>query len=275
MMLQAFIDDSGRGQGAQFIMAGFLTTVEKWLHFNHAWQAALDQPPKLEYLKTRAAMARIPYGPFRGWGREQCEERIDRLVSVIEDHSLIRIRIAVPRKHYDCIFRGKIAPSMDYPHFLPTYSVIMETNRFLSFGGIREKVNFVFDEESPREQRPIHSAWEFYARFAPTHARPLIGNPPDFGDDKEVLPLQAADLYAWHARQYGESRARGNEYDHPVWHTLSSLTGIEREWNATDLAEMVSNVRQFSILNNRTLQYDAKRQRRGRQRDESHFTRVR
>jgi len=137
-MLQAFIDDSGRGQGAQFIMAGFLSTVEKWLNFSQAWKAVLDQPPKLEYVNTRAAMSRFPSGAFRGWTREQCDERIDQLVRVIDDHSLIRIRIAVPRKHYERIFVGKIAPSMDNPYFLPTYSVIMETNRFLSFGGIRE-----------------------------------------------------------------------------------------------------------------------------------------
>src|SRR6266849_29231 len=73
-MLQAYIDDSGRGQSSgDFVLAGFIAPVENWLAFGHVWQTVLNAPRSLTYLHTRKAMSRIPSGPFEGWNREECD----------------------------------------------------------------------------------------------------------------------------------------------------------------------------------------------------------
>ncbi len=110
--------------------------------------------------------------------------------------------------------------------------------------GIVETVNFIFDEEGAREQKRILDAWHLYrwlVENAPKEWREyetikkMIGDPPDFRNDKKVLPLQAADLFAWHARQFSEWRARGESYDHLAWQSLRSIEGPHRDWTSDDL----------------------------------------
>jgi hypothetical protein len=205
------------------VVTGFIAPVEAWLNFNHAWQTALDKPPAIKVLKARLGM------------HESYPERVAEFVSVIRDHVSFRTRIAIPHKHYAKLFKGKVDRRFDNPFWVPTYSAIMVTLRFLAGRGVTDKVNFIFDNAKTSEKKLIRSSWDFYKTYAARETKHLIGDEPDFRADEDVLPLQAADLYAWHARQYALALSRGNAYEHPVWTSLNSVPGTERDWNATDL----------------------------------------
>src|SRR5258708_18939041 len=137
------------------------------------------------------------------------------------------------------------------------------TLRALAQNRVTEKVDFIFDKaSSPREERFIRNAWEmFWAQmdnwpdeYAPM--KRILGEPVQFKDDKEVLPLQAADLYAWFARQHGEHRAQGNAYDHLAWQSLCAVPGPTREWTEAELTDEVRQIHEFAKAKNLTLQYD-------------------
>jgi hypothetical protein len=67
MVLQGCFDDSGSADG-QFlcVIAGFISTVEKWKAFSDAWQAKLDEYPGLRYFRMSDAMGlRAQFR--RGW----------------------------------------------------------------------------------------------------------------------------------------------------------------------------------------------------------------
>jgi len=233
-ILQVFVDESGRGQSsAAHVVAGFVASAETWLAFSEDWQAALDADPRLEYLKAREAMHKS--GQFAGWSDGDRDRRIDAFLSVIHGHQLVPTRIAVPHKHYARIFKGKVHKKFDNPFWLPTYSVIMVTLRFLASREIDDKVDFVFDQVKPREEKLILSGWNFYRQYAARETKHLIGREPQFDDDRRALPLQAADLHAWHARQFSVACSRGHSYEHPAWRSLLSMGGAEREWTAADL----------------------------------------
>jgi hypothetical protein len=55
VVLQAVIDDSGRGQGPAFILAGWIADPGKWANFSDAWDTVLHAPPSIEYFKMSDA----------------------------------------------------------------------------------------------------------------------------------------------------------------------------------------------------------------------------
>lgn len=246
-----------------FVYAGYIGPVQNWLVFNHAWQRVLDLPPKIHYWHTLNAMADIPKELFHGWTREECDARLYQLIGVIHACGLYKVRVAIPHDHYKTAFDRKVAPKFDNPYFLPAYSIMQLTLRALAQNGFTEKVDFIFDHESsPKEEHLITNAWEVFWKgmdhwpeeYAPMKA--ILGDPPQFKDDKEVLPLQAADLFAWFARQHGLYRPRGQTYDHPAWQSLCAVPGAVREWNDTELVNVVNNIHEIVRLNKLQLPYD-------------------
>lgn len=233
-MLQAFVDESGRGQNyGAYVCAGFVAPVETWLVFARDWQIVLDLEPSLAYFKAREAAHKMQQ--FRGWSDTDRDIRLDAFWEVIRSHKVTPIRISIPQKHYARIFKGKLSRKFDNPFWVPTYSIVMVTLGFLMNRRATDKVDFVFDSVLPKEEKFMRSGWEFYSHYAVRGTKPLIGNAPEFRSEKEVLPLQAADLHAWHARQQSVASSRGNTYENPHWNLLRSLGGAEREWNAADL----------------------------------------
>jgi hypothetical protein len=97
-------------------------------------------------------------------------------VKVIRGHVSFRTRITIPHKHYIKTFKGKVDKRFDNPFWVPTYSAIMVTLRFLAIRGITEKVNFIFDNAKTKEKKLIRSGWDFYKTFAARETKPLIGD---------------------------------------------------------------------------------------------------
>jgi hypothetical protein len=76
---------------------------------------------------------------------------------------------------------------------------------------LSEKVDFIFDNQT--EKGFILEAWEGYLKNQESRdLRQYYGATPRFEDDKEFLPLQAADLWAWWVREWYEEDAS----DHPT-----------------------------------------------------------
>jgi hypothetical protein len=215
-MLRAYVDDSGRGQRPNFVFAGFVARGEHWLDFDKEWKRALDREPPLAFLKTKDAMSARHYGPFKGWKRKHINERISDLTAVIENTHIARTAFSTPYQSFEKHFRGLIAERMDTPYILTAYLLIIHSIGALYDEGCREVVEFVFDTTDQEEQNLLRKGWFGALLTAPPHLRPLMARPPDFLCDQRVLPLQAADLYAWHFRK----NANSSGWDHPIWTRL-------------------------------------------------------
>jgi Protein of unknown function (DUF3800) len=257
-MLIAYADDSNRGRTkSAYVLAGFLAKTESWLAFGHAWKAVLDLPPAISYFKSREAAFRI--GQFRGWSVDDVGTRINQLVALITDETfgIRRVCISVPIKHYTRIFKGRVDKRFDNPFFLPHYSLIQQTLRYLAIERheTTDKVNFIFDEATNREKRLIRASWEYFETYGARDTRSLYGDEPDFKSDKDVLPLQAADLYARHARLFYDARAKGNTYSHSVWGALNAMEGTDREWTAVDLKNVFDMIPRDHDRLRTTLEY--------------------
>src|SRR5207244_2522278 len=65
-----------------------------------------------------------------------------------------------------------------------------------------EPMDFIFDEQGP-EGTVVRSFWPIVQAMMPdASVRRMMMNEPVFRNDLDMLPLQAADLMAWHFRRF-------------------------------------------------------------------------
>lgn len=204
VILQAFVDDS-RSESAdkEFVLAGYMTTALQWMKFSDEWTAVLNQAPKIESFHSIEALHLK--GCFKGWRRADRDEKVMRLAEVIDRHPMASFdtRLSVAS------FKRILAPIAPYdlqnPYFVVFYGVMANAAGQLHANEINVPIDFIFDEHGA--VGPDAALWYGYmkAMMAP-HLRSLLGSAPIFRDDKKMVPLQAADMLAWHLRRSREPR---------------------------------------------------------------------
>ena len=111
-----------------------------------------------------------------------------------------------------------------------------------------KKVDFYFDRHSSKGA--IIAAWEDYLSARSDEVRDLYGATPRFEDDRDFLPLQAADFWAWWVRKSCETGSLGKlitEGDFGLWKGEINIPSISMLCTEDHL------VRSFStILQNRS-----------------------
>jgi hypothetical protein len=93
----------------------------------------------------------------------------------------------------------------DSPYQLLFTQLVMGVAGLTSVFEPTETCRFVFDRQVGFETE-IMMYWPWFKHIAATRTstnfEPFIREPPVFEDDKECLPLQAADFYAWQIRNH-------------------------------------------------------------------------
>ena len=258
MAFQAAIDDSGQGHGSVYVLAGFVAPAEAWFQFEDEWSEALKDNG-LAYFKTREAMGFA--GQFEsGWDVPRRDAFILRLIDIIKRRVSFAVQVTLLHADYLAHVKGKIDRAMDQPYVLTAFSTMMVANRRTLYRDGDGPVDFVFDTENARTQGYVRRAHRASLRVAP-----LFGDPPIFRDDKRFLPLQAADLMAWHARH---ARIQTQEdpnhvYDAPAWLELSAIESETWHRHASDLQEMVRGVKEHTERAGQVFSYRKPRKPKG------------
>lgn len=222
-MLQAFTDDSTSNVGDQmFFLAGYINTVEMWEAFSTVWDAALKAHPPIEYLKMTEAEALR--GEFAGWSREDRDKKVLLLAEVIRISAPHFFFCRVSRKDYVEILAPHAPYNLKSPYFAAWWGVIDTVARYCQNDGNNLPVDFVFDEQGGTgDDAVLFYRWQ-KDNLEPA-LRAVLGATPIFRDDKRVLPLQAADMLAWHLRRHHE---RSGDEERPVYQLITER-GVGRE----------------------------------------------
>ena len=199
-MLRAYIDDSVyEGQPPLFILAGYISTAEKWEALSNEWQEALDVEPRVRCFKLKEAIKR--YGPFHGTSQAACDERIACFRKVVERHVHAEFSIAFRIDEFKDIFKVLGKPFTN-PYYFAQSTLIGElVNNLDQYSLPHEPIDFIFDNRSI-ENPKIVEGWDALTQRAEAGdselaaAMAFVRRPPNFQDDEEVLPLQAADMHA-------------------------------------------------------------------------------
>jgi hypothetical protein len=209
MVLQAFIDESFSDE--EFVLAGHIATAESWANFAKEWEQLL---PAFGTLNDQGKYH------FKMSEMAQSSERMDRVPAfykVIEDHIITSISARVNLPDFEGAHErfASSASRMNWtvnlglwtnPYFV-AFRVLLDgfhTHR-KNFDSIPigVKIDFIFDERA--EKTAILQAWGDYLENR--EDRDQFGAAPRFENDQEFLPLQAADLWAWWAREWYEEDA--------------------------------------------------------------------
>jgi hypothetical protein len=182
-------------------MAGYLNRAENWTLFSNAWNEELKSKPSIKYLKMAEAWNRRD--EFAGWSESERNEKLRGLARVIHHFKPRSFDISVSRDRYYRLVSPISPRGLGNPHFICCFGVISMVSRFL----VSEKVNipteFFFDEQAGVSD-DLSVLFDEMKMSIPRKARSLIRGNPSFANDKMLVPLQAADMLAWHLRREHE-----------------------------------------------------------------------
>jgi hypothetical protein len=234
LMARGYVDASGNEPSKpHIVLAGFVSDVPRWEKFSDAWQAVLDKPPKIEYFKMQEANSLK--GQFLHFDRDARDSRVMDFLAVIERHVAIRVHCSMGWEDYRSVFSGKTPRRFDDPYYLCFFHLMSDVMLFQVKNQIPEPVDFVFDEEGAIEQRALSWYDQFKKQAGPIF-EPYLGKRPVFEDDKVILPLQAADMLAWHVRHFSSADSRDiQKEDRSVLDALLKIHGIQRHLHRIEL----------------------------------------
>ena len=217
-MLKAYV--ASTEVGTALILAGYIATAEKWAAFSDEWEALL-----------KAAEIGSFEMPALGTGMETAAA----FYRIIEDHASAGITCVVPVEPLRKVVNElKLSPVFANSYYLASNAIINLTARRQEEMGLTEPIDFIFDEQAERNR--MRAAWDGYLEGLPPEVCKLVGGGPSLKSDTNALPLQAAELFAWWARQYwvthGTISPGGNiEFPWTEEHgTISPGGNIEFPW---------------------------------------------
>jgi len=236
-MLTAYFDESGSSEDEkELVLAGYVQRAPLWELFSDAWQAVLDQDPKIEYFHMSEAESKK--GVFDGWEQKDIRQKTSDLADVIVEYELwsVECRVSMPA------FRNILEPIAPFdlknPYVYLFAGIIDGLARLHAHSGIESPVDVVMDKHTASPF--VIGLYPALKAYLPPGAAEFLGDSPIFRDDKKILPLQAADMLVWHLRRSREARnARERRRVHtkllPVMHASISITSDMLKHMATEM----------------------------------------
>jgi len=225
VVLQVFIDESGRGQEGEpvFVLAGYAARVQAWEGFADEWQKTLNRSPKIEYLKGKEAIGL--YGQFKGWTEKARNRRVLEFVAIVNKYAKFAVTLAVHKPEFNRILKQNSGALKKL--YVPavatiTLGVLASVFKQPTF----EKLEFIYDE-GMLHGKVFEDAYQAMMRELPIEAIRRIGKKSRMENDKEFLPLQAADLLAWHFRNDLVYKWQNQLYESPVWAALKNVRHMD------------------------------------------------
>jgi hypothetical protein len=198
-MLQAYFDESADSK--HLIVAGYLASVEKWAAFSDEWAELLGMRsphyPQLEELhmtEMRSTPERMEL--VRAYYRV-IEKYVDAAIMVAVDIRALKQALALVGNHPALSdFRNPYVAA--YQQVIATLSLIRQRYGFAA--GAKGEIDFIFDDSN--NKTICMEGWELLMKKLASSERREYGDPPIFRSSKRVLPLQAADLLSYWAREW-------------------------------------------------------------------------
>jgi hypothetical protein len=219
-MFTAYFDDSGSpDQGVCLTVAGYVSTVEKWIRFEKEWRAILYEND-IEYFHMKEYAHSV--GQFKKWKGKEGKRKIflKRLVACVKKTAHKSFSSAALLKEYnemDALY--PLHEAAGYPFAMCGRSCAAKINRWRQRNNIAEPIELIFESGTK------HAADLF--RVLKRDGLPL----PIFKDKKEFGALQAADFVAWeHTKALTGLHLGTIKGLKDIRKSLAALNSIPNDW---------------------------------------------
>ena len=197
LTIRIYLDES-EGETA-YVASGWGCRADRWDCISEGWQAVLDTTPKISHFKINEAMGLK--GPFEGWSEAARDEKVTALARTLpHEDGFFGHGAYVARSDFAKI-KDRVRKLYQGPYFFCVATAmvfaVMGENQIVG----ADKIDFVLD----RSKEAIRMQRLFYSDLKPKFSR--LGECIHL-DDKDTLPLQAADLNAGMIRQLYEPNPR-------------------------------------------------------------------
>ena len=181
-MLRAYVDDS-KANEQLLVLAGYVAPPSAWHEFSTDWRLLLNAPPAWTEFKMHRASAK------------KHRARAESFFRVVEKYALVGIICAVEIGPLRSIRKELCLPNyFDNPYVFGIRAIMDATAQTLG-----APISFVFDERG--EGQSVERAWDRWRDSVPDlHGR--LPAKPVFAKSEVELPLQAAEIIAWHSRKH-------------------------------------------------------------------------
>jgi len=153
---------------------------------------------------------------------------------------------------------------MQDPYYLLFFDLIAQMARSQrELLRLNDTTDFIFDDQIGKKDRLI-SAWESFKAMALPAFREVMGDTQIFRDDKNILPLQAADFHAWLVRKRWEEVSLGQQRAQMPWAKQREIPDITVEWAEPQLRTVYSTLFESKIPNEVLFQLGLSRDSTGR-----------
>lgn len=203
-MLTAYLDESSDDR--VYTVAGFMTTAESWKPFSADWEATLKTDPKISHFKMHGVLTSKTNRVFKNYSKQQRIDKTESLISVLNTHLSAKTDLAgsvvMDVKAYKEILEPILSPKLRNPYLWCFQGILVGYSSWIREILPGQKTDFVFDDN----KKEFRDALKLYKRVADlppfVESKPYVGT-IEPGDDKTVMPLQAADMLAGQVRLYG------------------------------------------------------------------------
>lgn len=144
-------------------------------------------------------------GCFQGFTREEADKKVSLLTDILLEHMFYGMFSAIKWEHFKNVFqeafrtpKGRLNIYARHPYYLcfnDLVSSILSEQVRMSLG----EIDFIFDRQGKMLPRCKRMLEQQKKRVFNPLMRKVLGQVFE-GDDKEFMPIQAADLLAWQAR---------------------------------------------------------------------------
>jgi hypothetical protein len=198
--LQAFIDESGvEGTDPVIAFAGFFGQAQRWAEFSDEWRRWANASPSVDYLKMNEA-AKLT-GEFRQWNPHDRDVKLEGFIDIIRRfpekaiYATLDVSALRARPYYTSNMVGSGYFGMFFSVLAGVCYEMLEADAFPI-----EPAEIIFDEHviyGPRIQLHYPFLRTILIEKYDQELERVLPKQPLFKDDREFLPLQAADVIAW------------------------------------------------------------------------------
>jgi hypothetical protein len=195
MILSAYFDESGTHAGSRVLcVAGYLSTPERWVAFERDWKSALKDCGIPFFHMVDFANHAPPY--YSGWSHSQRRVNYSRLVDIIKKRTLGSVGVCVPIDLYDKYVAPEVKGMPNgKPYCLAAATCFLDVATLVKQRAPAALVAYVLESGAL-------GAGEILRQFQENINDPITKDylrllSLSFGDKRELVPLQAADILAY------------------------------------------------------------------------------
>lgn len=258
-MLYGYLDETGHSsdETQQFNgMAGFLAQKRDWERVENKWKATLKMFGVQYFHMKDFAHFR---GFFVGWSEQKRQKLFGKLMTHLESINPIPIGVIFDMAAFRSLPPQKLERLAE-PYMLSCAAMLSLAGGMLDTIGLKRRATIVFSDQV--QFRNCARDFYEYAVSCDSVVNKVIA-PPEFGDMREVIPLQAADIIAYELykecdRQFN-APSRPPRYGFEVITRMSKRIGSQPGYTFIGKPELLAFVNASEAVDRRQAHWNKRR----------------